>query len=96
MVTDDYGSACSAKGAPYINDCNFDLAGAMLQHLYGPLNARSNATLPAGNFVEFKQSQFITNHGMATNGWAYIRRPARRAAVPPAACTWCCMAASRT
>ena len=72
MVTDDNGSACSAKGAPYINVCNFDLAGAMLQHLYGPLNARSNATLPAGNFVEFKQSQFITNHGMATNGWAYI------------------------
>ena len=29
MVTDDYGSACSTKGAPYINDCNFDLAGAV-------------------------------------------------------------------
>ena len=72
MVTDDYGSACSAKGAPYINNCNFDLAGAMLQHLYGPLNARSTATLPEGNFVEFKQSQFITNHGMASTGWAYI------------------------
>ena len=72
MVTDDYGSTCSVKGAPYVNDCNFDLAGSMLQHLYGALNARSSVTLPAGNFVEFNQGQFITNHGMAATGWAYI------------------------
>ena len=72
MVTDDYGNGCSTKAAPYISDCNFDLAGAMLQHLYGTLNARNNATLPTGNYVEFNQSQFITNHGMATTGWAYI------------------------
>lgn len=72
MVTDDYGNGCSTKGAPYISDCNFDLAGAMLQHLYGTLNPRNNATLPAGNYVEFNQNQFITNHGMATTGWAYI------------------------
>ena len=72
LVTDDYGSTCSTKGSPYINDCNFDLAGAMLSHLYGSLNARNNATLPSGNFVEFNQSQFITNHGMAATGWAYI------------------------
>ncbi|WP_426307283.1 PHB depolymerase family esterase [Acidovorax facilis] len=72
MVTDDYGSGCSTKGAPYISDCNFDLAGAMLQHLYGTLNARNNAALPTGNFIEFNQSEFITNHGMATTGWAYV------------------------
>lgn len=72
MITDDYGSACSTKGSPYINNCNFDLAGAILSHLYGTLNPRNNATLPSGNFVEFNQSQFITNHGMAPTGWAYI------------------------
>jgi poly(3-hydroxybutyrate) depolymerase len=72
MVTDDYGSACSFKGAPYINDCNFDLAGAILQQLYGTLNPRNANTLPAANFVQFNQSQFITNHGMATTGWAYV------------------------
>ncbi|RYX91274.1 MAG: hypothetical protein EOO28_26290 [Comamonadaceae bacterium] len=77
MITDDYGSACSTKASPYINDCNFDLAGAMLAHFYGTLNARNNATLPTGNFVEFNQSQFISGHGMAPTGWAYI----------PAACT---------
>ena len=72
MVTDDYGSTCSTKGSPYINDCNFDLAGALLAHLYGPLNPRNNAALPAGNFVEFNQSQFISGHGMAPTGWAYV------------------------
>ena len=72
MVTDDFGSACSTKGSPYINDCNFDLAGAMLAHFYGTLTPRNNGTLPAGNFVEFNQGQFITGHGMAPTGWAYI------------------------
>ena len=72
MVTDDYGNTCATKGAPFISDCNFDLAGAMLQHLYGPLNARATGTLPAGNFIEFKQTDFITNQGMGTTGWAYV------------------------
>ena len=72
MITDDYGSGCSTKASPYINDCNFDLAGAMLAHFYGTLNPRNSATLATGNFVEFNQSQFITGHGMAPTGWAYI------------------------
>ncbi|MBC7917755.1 MAG: hypothetical protein H7Y28_08095 [Rhodoferax sp.] len=72
MITDDYGSGCSTKASPYINDCNFDLAGAMLAHFYGTLNPRNSGTLATGNFVEFNQSQFITGHGMAPTGWAYI------------------------
>ena len=72
MITDDYGSGCSTKASPYINDCNFDLAGAILTHLYGTLNARNSGTLPVGNFVEFNQSQFVSGHGMAPTGWAYI------------------------
>ena len=72
MITDDYGSACSTKASPYINDCNFDLAGAMLAQLYGTLNPRNSGVLAAGNFVEFNQSQFVTGHGMAATGWAYV------------------------
>ena len=72
MITDAYGSACSVKGTPFINNCNFDLAGTLLQHLYGTLNPRSSTSSPVGNFVEFNQNQFITNHGMAATGWAYI------------------------
>lgn len=71
MVTDDYGSTCSTKASPYINDCNFDLAGAMLQQLYGTLSPRNNGTL-SGSFVEYDQSAFVSGHGMATTGWAYV------------------------
>jgi hypothetical protein len=71
MVTDDYGSACSTKTPPYINDCNFDLAGALLQQLYGPLNPRNNGTL-AGNYTEYDQTAFISGHGMAGTGWVYV------------------------
>ncbi|WP_295381144.1 PHB depolymerase family esterase [uncultured Pseudacidovorax sp.] len=71
FVTDDYGSACSVKGDPYIDDCNFDLAGALLQQIYGPLNARNVGTL-GGSFVEFDQRGFVGGHAMAQTGWAYV------------------------
>jgi poly(3-hydroxybutyrate) depolymerase len=71
MVTDDYGSTCSVKTPPYINDCNFDLAGAVLAQLYGSLNPRNNGTL-AGSFTEYDQTAFISGHGMAGTGWVYV------------------------
>lgn len=71
MITDDYGSSCSTKASPFINDCNFDLAGALLTQLYGSLNARNNGTL-GGSFVEFNQGEFISGHGMGSTGWAYV------------------------
>ncbi|RIX85060.1 extracellular catalytic domain type 2 short-chain-length polyhydroxyalkanoate depolymerase [Acidovorax cavernicola] len=70
MVTDDYGGACSTTAAPYINNCGFDLAGDILQHLYGPLNARNNGTL-GGTFTEFNQGEFAGGSGMAATGWLY-------------------------
>ncbi|WP_280156640.1 PHB depolymerase family esterase [Piscinibacter sp. XHJ-5] len=71
FVTDDYGGACSVKAPPYINDCNFDLAGAILTQLYGPLNARNDGTL-SGGFTEFDQTAYISGHGMASTGWIYV------------------------
>jgi poly(3-hydroxybutyrate) depolymerase len=71
MVTEDYGGGCSLKAPPYINDCDYDLAGAMLQQLYGPLNARNNGAL-SGTFIEFDQTPFVTGHGMASAGWVYV------------------------
>ena len=43
----------------------------MLQKFYGTLNARNNAPA-AGNYIEFNQTQFTTNPGMAATGWAYV------------------------
>ncbi|SFU29675.1 extracellular catalytic domain type 2 short-chain-length polyhydroxyalkanoate depolymerase [Pseudoduganella namucuonensis] len=74
MVTDYFGSACSVKASPYINNCNFDLAGEILKWIYGPLNPRNTGAL-GGSFVEFNQAEFIASpasHGMAASGWAYV------------------------
>lgn len=74
MVTDYFGSGCSTKASPYINNCNFDLAGEILQWIYGPLNARNGGAL-GGAFVEFNQAEFVDSpaaHGMASSGWAYV------------------------
>jgi poly(3-hydroxybutyrate) depolymerase len=71
MVTDDFGAACSTTASPYIDNCGFDLAGELLKHLHGALNARNNGTL-GGSFTEFDQTAFVTGHGMAATGWVYV------------------------
>jgi hypothetical protein len=71
VVTDDYGAACLTKAMPFINNCNFDLAGAMLQHLYGPLNPRSKSA-PEANLMEYDQTPFVSGNGMAASGWLYV------------------------
>ena len=71
MITDDFGGSCGTTATPYVNDCNFDLAGAILQQLYGTLNAR-NAGALSGNFVQFDQTAFVSGHGMASTGWLYV------------------------
>lgn len=76
IVTDRYGNGCTYKGDPYIDNCNFDTAGAILGWIYGALNARNVGTL-GGSFINFNQQSFWgngdpTNHGMANDGWAYV------------------------
>ena len=71
VVTDDYGASCLTKATPFINNCNFDLAGAMLQHLYGPLSPRSKLIVDT-SLVEFDQSSFVSGQGMGATGWVYI------------------------
>jgi poly(3-hydroxybutyrate) depolymerase len=74
MVTDDAGSACATKGSPFINDCDIDLAGAILKHLYGTLQPRNDGAL-GGTFIEFDQTEFVSGHGMAKTGWLYVPQP---------------------
>jgi len=71
MVTENVGAACGTTDPPYINDCDFDLAGAILQHLHGPLRARNDGAL-AGRFIEFEQTAFVAGHGMAPTGWLFV------------------------
>jgi hypothetical protein len=71
FVTDDFGAACNTKAAPFINNCQFDLAGAILEQLYGKLNARQNGT-PAGELIAFDQAAIAPGHGLAETGYVYV------------------------
>jgi len=55
MITEEVARPCDATGAPYLNDCAFDLAGAVLGQLYGPLAPRVAAT---GEPQPFSQAGF--------------------------------------
>jgi hypothetical protein len=77
MPTDSFGNTCSTKGPPFISNCNFDAAGALLKFIYGDdLNQRNTGTL-SGKFIEFDQGEFFpdrspTRHGMAQSGFVYV------------------------
>jgi poly(3-hydroxybutyrate) depolymerase len=84
QVTDSWGQACSQTGGDFINNCGYDAAGQLLQHIYGTLNPRNAGTL-SGTIQPFAQSDFyagdILTIGMAQSGYAYI--PAACAAQQP-------------
>ena len=66
----DGNNDCGAGTAPFIANCGFDGAGAVLTRLYGPLNPRNDS--PAGRYIEFEQAAFTSNPGMASTGWLYV------------------------
>jgi poly(3-hydroxybutyrate) depolymerase len=72
--TDFAGSgnnACGSSASPYIANCGYDGAKAVLSMFYGTLNPRNDAPA-AANYREFDQASFTTNPGVATNGWVYV------------------------
>jgi poly(3-hydroxybutyrate) depolymerase len=73
FLTEDRGNACGSTETPFINDCDYDQAGALLGQIYGPLNPP--ATAPGGRLIEFDQTEFLPqpiDHGMAATGFAYV------------------------
>ena len=74
MPTDFFGNACNFRGDPFINNCKFDAAGALLEWIYGSLKAKNTGAL-TGRFIEFDQAEFLpdpTSHGMWQTGWVYV------------------------
>jgi poly(3-hydroxybutyrate) depolymerase len=74
MITADFGERCDAFGPPFVNDCDYDLAGALLAHLHGPLSPKVAAD---GALVAFDQSEFVapgSRHGLAPTGYVYVPR----------------------
>jgi poly(3-hydroxybutyrate) depolymerase len=65
---------CWAAVPPYISDCGFDAAGAILAHIYGPLRPRNDGAL-GGRMVRFDQTEFVAGaarHGLDATGWLYV------------------------
>ena len=64
FITKGYGNACDYHGSPFINDCDFDSAGSMLQHLYNdsliaPEESYSPDGEEYGTFISFDQKEFL-------------------------------------
>ncbi len=74
MITDDFGNtACHLMAEPYINDCNYDAAGELLQQLYGPLNPPIE--WKADSLLTFNQSDFVDDpeaHSLNVVGHIYV------------------------
>ncbi|OOQ83679.1 fungal cellulose binding domain protein [Penicillium brasilianum] len=64
-------NSCSTSSSPYISNCNYDGAGAVLRWMYGTLNARNTGTL-SGSVVSFAQTSAYGASGMDTTGYLYV------------------------
>jgi poly(3-hydroxybutyrate) depolymerase len=79
QVTLTYGNPCQDNGGEYINHCNYDQAGVILQHIYGSL-APPNRTSLQGQLLSFGQGEFTApdspnDNSMDTTGFAYVPAP---------------------
>lgn len=73
FVTEAEGAACGLTGTPFVNDCDYDQAGALLRQLYPSL--KGPAAVPQGRLVAVDQAEFLrdpTAHGLALTGFAYV------------------------
>jgi hypothetical protein len=73
FVTEHAGSACNVSGKPYVVDCDYDQAGALLQFIYGAL--QPPAIEHTGSFMVFDQRPFtagVENHGLSDQGEVYV------------------------
>eukprot|EP01117_Protostelium_nocturnum_P010309 TRINITY_DN3703_c0_g1_i1.p1 TRINITY_DN3703_c0_g1~~TRINITY_DN3703_c0_g1_i1.p1 ORF type:complete len:331 (+),score=85.78 TRINITY_DN3703_c0_g1_i1:160-1152(+) len=73
----NYGNPCSYLGEDFINNCHFDAAGDLLNHLHGPLKPQVNWS--SQNFIKLDQSKFINiplyslyDAGLGQSAFAYV------------------------
>lgn len=63
---------CWLTAPPYISNCGYDAAGALLAHIYGPLAPRASGA-PAGALLRFDQTEFVASGlGLAASGRLYV------------------------
>jgi hypothetical protein len=73
-------NSCDTLAAPFLNDCDYDMAGVMLRHLYAPreLTPPTTGSFNASNIMDIEQSQFFPaglsaqELGMNERAFAYV------------------------
>ncbi len=73
FITLDDGLECGVSGPPFLNDCDYDQAGAILQHLYR--GAAQPDGRPKGVFRVFDQTRYFAGsdpQSLAPEGIVYI------------------------
>ena len=73
FLTESEGPTCGTAGPPFLNDCDYDQAKAVLQQLYGDLQPARPVV--DASFQRFKQASFHTGLADADfddDGMAYI------------------------
>lgn len=71
FITEQGGAACGISATPYVSDCDYDQAKAILAWIYGPL-AQASAE-PKGRFILFDQQPFSEpGDGFADEGVVYV------------------------
>lgn len=71
FLTEANGGECGISVSPYVSDCDYDQAKAILEWIYGPLAAPSKT--PKGKFVPFDQREYSDpGDGFADEGVVYV------------------------
>lgn len=76
-------AACAATESPFVGNCDFEGARALLEHLYGPLDP--GGTPDAAALAEFDQRPYAAaaaSDGLAERGWLYVPASCRPGAGP--------------
>jgi len=76
MPTRNYGGACDRLNAPnYLNNCNYDAAFELLNHIYG--GHLKQPTTASGQLIKFDQGDFFyfsspSTYSMDNFGYVYV------------------------
>src|SRR5215813_3752417 len=73
FLTETQGTACGLSKEPYVSNCNYDQAKAILEWIYGSPLADPSKN-PTGKFIVFDQSAFDkgVSNGLAAEGVLYV------------------------
>ena len=70
FITETEGTACGISEAPYVSDCDYDQAKAILEWIYGPL--RSFPSRPGKFIISTNRLQPVSATGLAAEGVVYV------------------------